>query len=208
MKKGLTDITFLLDRSGSMANHASDTIGGFNTFLKEQQDLEGEANFTLIQFAGVGESVLHATVSIKDQVRLDTTNYRATGGSTAYLDALGRAINETGKRLHSLRESHKPAKVVFVVMTDGLENASREFTKAGIKAMIEHQENVYNWQFVFMEGANIGVSAMRAYSYNTNSVGFAEAYVATSKNLRNYRSNLVTNMDFTEEDRKKQEQAK
>jgi len=216
MKKGLTDITFLLDRSGSMERNTADTIGGFNGFLKEQQELEGEATFTLIQFAGVGETVPYKTVNIKDQEKLNTTTYRATGSSTAYLDALGKAINDTGNRLHELRESQKPEKVVFVIMTDGLENASREFSKSTIREMIQHQEEKYNWQFVFMganfdavaEGGKFGINVNRAYTYNADSVGFAGAYGATSKNLSNYRNNLAVNMDFTDEDRKKQEQAK
>lgn len=216
MKKGFTEIVFLLDKSASMSGRTSDTIGGFNGFLKEQKEVEGEANITLVQFAGLGETVPYKTVNINEQEELTTETYRANGGSTAYLDALGKVINETGQRLHELRESQKPEKVVFVVMTDGLENASREFTREAIRSMIKHQEDKYSWQFVFMganfdavgEGQKFGINVMRAYSYNATSGGFAEAFGATSKNLRNYRSNLAVNMDFTEEDRKKQEQAK
>jgi hypothetical protein len=148
MKSDLTDITLVVDRSGSMQKIREDAEGGINAFLQEQAKLPGDALMTLVQFDTEYE-FLQRGLSIK-QVPAYTLVPR---GNTALLDAVGRAINETGERLAKMAEADRPGLVVFVIMTDGLENSSKEFTKAQVKQQIEEQQSKYNWQFTFL-GAN------------------------------------------------------
>jgi uncharacterized protein YegL len=214
MKKNYTDITLLLDRSGSMAGTKADTIGGVNTFIEDQKKEEGEAKFTLVQFATTART--DYTKDIKDVELLNQDTYQPTGASTAYLDALGKTINETGERLSALPDDERPEKVVVVVMTDGFENASREFRRGTIKEMIKHQEEKYNWQFVFMganmdavaEGSTFGVKSANAFTFVQDSAGLKSAYGALSSNLRSYRKGEVENMSFTPEQREEQEKDK
>lgn len=148
MRTDLTDITLVVDRSGSMQSVKEDAEGGINSFLESQAKETGDALVTLVQFDDVHEFVLRGVpVEEAGQYRLQPR------GMTALLDAVGRAITDTGRRLAAMPENERPGLVVFAVMTDGLENASREFTKSQIKEMIEHQKTVYNWQFSFL-GAN------------------------------------------------------
>ena len=214
MKKGYTDITFLLDRSGSMAGTKKETLTGYNEFLKEQKDVDGKATFTLVQFAT--NSMIEPTKNIQEVELLTNKTYSPTGSSTAYLDALGRAINETGRRLRSLSESERPEKVIVVVITDGFENSSKEFTKATINDMIKHQEQTYNWQFVFLganfdavtEGKALGMSVARAFTYTQNDEGLKNAYGALSANMSSFRVGTVENMNFKEEQREKKSTSK
>lgn len=148
MRSDLTDITLVIDRSGSMQSIRNDAQGGINAFIAGQNQTPGDVLVTLVQFDTEYE-FLHCGVPVGD-VPAYVLEPR---GSTALLDAVGRAINETGARLAKLPESERPGLVIFVVMTDGEENSSREFTKAQIKQMIEHQQNVFSWQFTFL-GAN------------------------------------------------------
>ncbi len=169
MKDNLTSINVVLDRSGSMASLTQDTIGGFNTFLKEQKTVPGEALFTLAQFDHEYELV-HDCVPIADVPELNTTSY-VPRGSTALLDALGRTILATGIKLAAMKEEDRPSKVIFVVLTDGQENHSKEHTHAKIMEMIKHQTDAYKWQFVYL-GANqdaIQAGSTMGFTYGTNS---------------------------------------
>jgi len=148
MQKDLTDIVVVLDRSGSMSSCRTDAEGGLNTFIEKQKAEPGRAVFTLVQFDNVYEFV-HRGIPI-DQVPRCVLEPR---GGTALLDAIGQAINETGERLRKLPEAERPGLVVFVIITDGGENASTEFSNERIRSMVEHQSQVYNWQFMFL-GAN------------------------------------------------------
>lgn len=145
----LTDLTVVIDRSGSMASCKADAENGMNRFIRQQQELPGECVFSLVQFDTEYEAV-HLAKSIRE-ITPDYVLIPRNG--TALLDSLGRAITETGVRLRDMPESNRPGLVVFVVITDGQENASKEFTRAKIKEMIEHQTNVYKWQFTFL-GSN------------------------------------------------------
>ena len=145
MRTDLTDITLVVDRSGSMDAIQGDAEGGVNTFITEQAKEPGEALLTLVQFDTEYE-FLHKGVPIGEVPRYELH----PRGATALLDAVGRAINETGERLAAMKEQDRPGLVIFVVMTDGLENSSKEFTKAQIKEMIERQQHDYNWQFTFL----------------------------------------------------------
>lgn len=194
MKTDLTDITMVLDRSGSMDAVKDDTIGGVNTFLDAQRTAPGHATFTLHQFDDVFETPIPAS-DVKKAPNLTSKTF-VPRGSTALFDAIGRAIGDTGSRLEKTSENDRAAKVVFVIVTDGQENASREFSESKIHEMIEHQKNVYSWEFVFI-GANqdaiasaqgIGISADHAINYAANTIGTQAVFSAAASNIRAYRS--------------------
>ncbi len=210
MRNDLTDITLVVDRSGSMASIRSDAEGGVNEFIRGQAEELGEAVLTLVQFDTEYDFV-HRGVPVGDvpQFKLRPR------GATALLDAVGRAINETGSRLAKLPEADRPGLVIFVVTTDGLENSSVEFTKAQIKQMIEHQQNAYNWQFTFL-GANqdafaeagaMGMDRGGAANYAPDKVRYA--YAATGSKVARMRkaraAGTTVSNDFTEEEREAME---
>lgn len=148
MRSDLTDITFVVDRSGSMEGIRDDAEGGVNSFVAEQAKAPGEALLTLVQFDTEYEFV-HKGTPIRDVGKFELH----PRGATALLDAVGRAVNETGERLARMAEADRPGLVIFVIVTDGQENSSREFSKQQVKEMIERQQNVYSWHFTFL-GAN------------------------------------------------------
>lgn len=214
MKKNHTDITILLDRSASMSGLTNTTIEGFNEFVNAQKEVEGTASLTVVQFAEPDKIQNFITAQdIKSVAPLTHETYVANGHYTAYLDAIGRTINETGERLHNLRISERPDKVIFVVLTDGLENASREFTRSAIRDMIKHQEEKYSWEFVFLganmdavaEGGSIGVTNGKSFTYTATAAGMSNAFKSVTANSVMYRSNVKSDMSFTDEDRKAQE---
>src|SRR5213593_4061464 len=168
--KDATHIAVLLDRSGSMADVKDETISGFNYFLKEQKSAGDNASFTLVQFDSESTDVVHEARPVRDVPDLNQDTYRPRG-STPLLDALGSTINSTGRTLAAIPEANRPDKVVFVVITDGQENASHQFTKARVKEMIDHQTGKYNWQFVYL-GANQDAFA------EAGAVGIAMAHAA------------------------------
>ena len=148
MRSDLTDITLVVDRSGSMEEVRTDAEACVNLFIAEQAKKSGEALLTLMQFDNECELV-HNGVPVSQ-----VPAYKLVpGGMTALLDATGRAINETGERLSNLNEQDRPGLVIFVVMTAGLDNASKDFSKGRIQKMIQHQTDVYSWRFEFL-GAN------------------------------------------------------
>ena len=176
MKKNLTEMVFILDRSGSMGHLVDDTIGGFNSMIEKQKKEIGEAFVTTILFDDRYE-VLHNHVDINDIVPITRKEYYALG-STALLDAIGKTINDIGYRLSETPEEERPEKVIFTIITDGYENASREFTKSKIKEMIEHQQSKYSWVFMFI-GANMD-AVSEASTYGINSA-FAATYTASAQ---------------------------
>jgi Mg-chelatase subunit ChlD len=190
--KDATHIVVLLDRSGSMGSVKDETISGFNYFLKEQKATGDNASFTLVQFDSESTDVVHEARPLRDVPDLNGDTYEPRG-STPLLDALGETINSTGRTLAAMPEPNRPDKVVFVVITDGEENASHKFKKSQVKEMIDHQTAKYNWQFVYL-GANqdafaeagaIGIA--RANAANYDSVYTGMAYASTSLNIANYR---------------------
>src|SRR5215213_866596 len=212
--KNKTDITIILDRSGSMESVKQDTIGGFNNFLGEQQKVEGEASLSLVQFDDQYE-VVYEDKDIVSADRLTEATFQPRG-STALFDAVGRTINSLGRRLAALAEEMRPDKVLLVIMTDGFENASQEFTAAKISEMINHQRSVYNWEFMFI-GANqdavlsareIGIQASAALTYAANSEGIGIAYSLAAKKIADFRlSNDKESLAFNDEDRERQNKA-
>lgn len=145
MRSDLTDITLVVDRSGSMEEIREDAQGGINAFLARQAAEPGEVLLTLVQFDTEYE-LLHRGAPIGDVPSYELV----PRGMTALLDAVGRAINETGERLAAMPEAERPGLVVFAVVTDGQENSSKELTLARVKEMIERQQSVYQWQFTFL----------------------------------------------------------
>ncbi len=213
MKNGYSDITVVLDRSGSMACLVDEVIGAFNTFVDEQQQVAGQASFSLVQFDDRYEVYLDA-VDLAKVGRLDRTTY-VPRGMTALYDAVGRAIVATGTRLAALDEADRPDKVVFLIQTDGMENASREFDAATLQDMIRHQQDKYAWEFVFL-GANIdagsvaeeiGIARDKALQYANNADGTRAAFAAVSDNLAGFRRGDRQHMAYAEEDREAQRKA-
>lgn len=152
MKKGLTHIIFVVDRSGSMSGIANDMIGGYNTFIEEQKKTPGECFVSFYQFDDIYEMVMER-VKLSDVPPLTKDTYRPRN-STALYDALGKTINEYGVYLNGLKEEDKPERILFVTITDGLNNASREFNLTQVREMIKVQTETYSWDFVFL-GSNI-----------------------------------------------------
>jgi len=151
MKNDLCELIVIVDKSGSMYNVINDTIGGFNTFLDVHQKLQGEAKLTLVLF-DTTYKVVHNGLDIQKVPKLDNSSYD-TGGMTALLDAVGKTIDEVGKRLSETSEEERPQKVIFMIITDGEENSSKEYDLQQIKEKTKHQQDVYKWDFIFM-GAN------------------------------------------------------
>ena len=213
MKNGYSDITVVLDRSGSMACLVDEVIGAFNTFVDEQQQVAGQASFSLVQFDDRYEVYLDA-VDLAKVGRLDRTTF-VPRGMTALYDAVGRAIVATGTRLAALDEAERPDKVVFLIQTDGEENASHEYDAATLQAMIRHQQDKYAWEFVFL-GANIdagsvaeeiGIARDKALQYANNADGTRAAFAAVSDNLAGFRRGDRQHMAYAEEDREAQRKA-
>lgn len=176
MKDNLTEIVAILDASGSMGGFVDDTIGGFNAFLEQQKTLDGEANITVTTFESNNpHKVIYDGINIKDCVGLNTSNY-VIGATTPLYDAIGHTITSVGKRLSETPEDERPSKVLFLISTDGMENASTDYNQEKVKTMIEHQKTNYNWEFVFT-AANIdtfsvstgmGISGNMSMTYDQN----------------------------------------
>jgi hypothetical protein len=209
-----TDITIILDRSGSMESVAGDTIGGFNRFVQDQKGGHGDAALTLVQFDDRYETV-YAGVPIERAQALTAETF-VPRGSTALLDAIGRTIDETGRRLAAIREPDRPEQVIMVIITDGYENASRHYPSHRISEMIAHQSDVYNWQFVYI-GANqdaiataaaMGVDAGSALTYAPSAAGTEQAFASISRRTalkRLMKDRLTKEQFFEEADRAAQE---
>lgn len=182
MRENLTEMVFVLDRSGSMSGLAADTIGGFNELIEKQKKIEGDAYVTTVLFDHEYE-VLHDHVALGEVAPLTDKEYFARG-STALLDAVGRTINAVGARLAAAPEEERPEHVVFVITTDGMENSSREYTAQRVRGMIEHQQQKYSWQFVFLganmdavsEARNLGISAKYAADFTPSHSGVRKMY--------------------------------
>ena len=182
MKKNLTELVMILDRSGSMGGLESDTIGGYNSMLKKQGETEGEVLVSTVLFDDRSE-VLFDRVPLEELPQMTDKEYYVRG-CTALLDAVGEAIRHIGNVHKYAREEDRPEKTIFVITTDGLENASREYSYERVKRMVERQKEKYGWEFLFL-GANIdaietagkfGISADRAANYHSDHIGTALNY--------------------------------
>ena len=194
MRKGLTEIVFILDRSGSMSGLEADTIGGFNSLIQKQKKEEGEAYISTVLFDDECE-VLHDRVSL-EQIQPMTDKEYFVRGCTALLDAMGGAIRHIGNVHKYAREEDRPEKTLFIITTDGQENSSSQYTYEKVKRMVEHQKEKYGWEFLFL-GANIdavqeagrfGIKADRAVNYHCDSEGTEVNYKALSRAVSTLRT--------------------
>lgn len=161
-KSRKTEIVIILDRSGSMNTMVSDMEPNLKSFLKEQKAQDGVCKITLYKFDNVVEKVLeNQDISLVDEIKIEPR------GSTALYDAVGRAINEVGTRLDKTKKSERPDLVITLIITDGYENSSREFSGAKVKEMVKHQEEKYKWEFVFL-GAGLPENVGEGYGFDTN----------------------------------------
>ena len=186
MKKNLTELVFILDRSGSMAGLEDDTIGGFNAMIEKQKQEAGEAYVSTVLFDNVSE-VVHDRVSLQNVEPMTRERYYVRG-CTALLDAVGKAIHHIGNVHKYAREEDRPEKTLFVITTDGMENASRQYTYDKVRAMIQRQKEKYGWEFIFLganidaakEAARFGIDEDRAANYHADQKGTAVIYEAMS----------------------------
>ena len=194
MKKNLTELVFILDRSGSMAGLEKDTIGGFNAMIETQRAEAGETVISTVLFDNTCE-VIHDRVKLEDIPRMTEKDYYVRG-CTALLDAVGGAIHHIGNVHKYAREEDRPEKTLFVITTDGMENASRRYTYDRVREMITRQKDRYGWEFLFLganidaarEAARFGIDADRAANYHADTVGTAVVYEAVSEAVCNVRA--------------------
>lgn len=193
MKKNLTEIIFILDRSGSMSGLESDTVGGFNAMIEKQKKEEGEALISTVLFDNESK-VLHDRVEVQKIERMTEKDY-SPGGCTALLDAIGGAIRHIGNIHKYARHEDVPERTIFVITTDGMENASRYYTAEEVKRMIARQKERYGWEFLFL-GANIdavetarafGIGEDRAVNYHADAQGTQLNYEVVGAAIRRFR---------------------
>ena len=193
MKKNLTEIVFILDRSGSMAGLEGDTIGGFNAMIEKQKQEPGEAIISTVLFDTERE-VIHDRVDIQEIAPMTRKEYYVRG-CTALLDAVGYAIHHIGNVHKYAREEDRPEKTLFVITTDGMENASHRYSYERLKAMIERQKAHYGWEFLFLganidatrEAARFGIGADRAANYHADSKGTNVIYETVNEAITQVR---------------------
>ena len=194
MKKGLTEMVFILDRSGSMSGLEADTIGGFNSMIERQKKEEGEALVSTVLFSD-GSEVIHDRLDLR-KIEPMTDKQYYVHGCTALIDAIGDAIHHIGNVHKYARTEDRPEHTIFIITTDGMENASRRYTSDRVKAMVQRQKDKYGWEFLFL-GANIdavetaarfGISEDRAVDFVSDSAGQQLNYAEISEAVRTVRS--------------------
>ena len=191
MKQNLTELVFILDKSGSMTGLEKDTIGGFNSMLEKQKKVDGGCRVTTVLFDNRYE-LLHDRIDLQAVQPLTDKDYEP-GGSTALLDAIGRTIHKIGAVQRHTAGAYRASHVLFVIITDGEENSSREYTGRKIKEMIERQKSEYGWEFVFL-GANIDAVA------EADSLGISKDNAVKYRNSASgVRSNYEAVVEFTQE---------
>lgn len=205
MKKDMTELVFILDRSGSMGGLETDTIGGFNSMLKKQKKEKGHVVVTTVLFDDRYE-LLHDRINIKGVDKMTEEDYFVRG-STALLDAVGRTIGKINQVQNKTSVKAKADKVMFVIITDGLENASHEFTAPGIKKLITKCQKKQGWEFIFL-GANIdavktaatyGIAEERAANYHADSAGTALNFQVVNAAVADFRKGKKLDRSWKEE---------
>ncbi len=207
MKKDLTEIVFILDRSGSMSGLERDTVGGFNSLIDKERNQEGEAVVSTVLFSDFS-TVIHNRMKIGD-VPVMTEKEYFVGGSTALIDAVGDAVTHIIEVQRALREEERPEKTMFVIITDGMENASRRWSTGAVKALIEKEKREYGWEFIFL-GANIdsvrtaggiGIDASHTADYRADGEGTRRSYSSVSRAVRSVRTRRPFDKSWSEESR-------
>ena len=202
MNKNLTEMVFILDKSGSMAGLEADTIGGFNGMIERQKREDGEALVSTVLFSNAS-TVIHDRVDIRKIEPLNDRQYRV-GGGTALIDAIGGAIHHMGNVHKYAREEDRPAHTIFVITTDGMENASRHYTSDQVKAMVDRQKARYGWEFLFL-GANIdavetathfGIGKDRAVTFRNDARGQAVNFATVSAAVASVRADAKLSPDW------------
>lgn len=188
----LVEVVVIVDRSGSMSAMRDEAIGGFNDFLQQQKELPGRANFTLVLFDHEYELYLDG-VDLQAVRPLNSDTY-VPRGTTALLDAIGRTIDDVGRRLAATPEAERPSKVIVCILTDGLENASKDYSKSRVAEMVKHQESKYAWEFIFLAA---GLGAMQsaqmvdmqrvAHAVPADGAGMQEAFAVYSSRVSDAR---------------------
>lgn len=205
MKQDLTELVFILDKSGSMAGLESDTIGGYNALLKKQQSTPGDATVTTVLFDD-NDELLHDRINIRGVAPI-TENEYFVGGCTALLDAIGRTIRKIAQAQKHTAEAERAARVLFVITTDGMENASREYTFPAIRQLIGQQKERYGWEFIFL-GANmdaiatavsVGIDADRAVNYKADSRGTQLNYAVMNDVVSEFRASKKISKNWKEQ---------
>ena len=202
MKKNLTEMVFILDRSGSMAGLEKDTIGGFNSMIERQKKEEGEALVSTVLFAN-RSTVIHDRVDIRKVEPLTERQY-FVGGCTALIDAIGGAIHHIGNVHKYAREEDVPEHTIFIITTDGMENASHRYSSDEVKAMVKRQKEKYGWEFLFL-GANIdavetaarmGIGQDRAVNFHNDEIGVKLNYQALGEAVCSVRRSAPLGADW------------
>jgi hypothetical protein len=191
MKKNLCEIVVILDESGSMESCKTDTKSGVNLFLNNQKRINGEANVTLVKFSDYYK-IINDSVPLDQIVYLDENNY-TPASTTALLDAVGKTMYSIGRRLADTPEADRPEKVIFAIITDGYENASREFSRKQIFDMVSHQKEKYSWEFIFL-GANIDAWGMEigiTMNVNIQKDDFQRSFKGLSHHILRYRMEKI-----------------
>ena len=205
MKNNITELVFIIDRSGSMAGLEGDTIGGFNSMIEKQKRQDGGCYVSTVLFDDESE-VLHDRIKLADIPKMTEDDY-CVRGCTALIDALGGAIHHIGNIHKYARNEDVPEHTMFVVITDGQENASHRYTSEQVKRMIERQKEKYGWEFLFI-GANIdavetakryGIGKDRAVNYNADGAGTQILYESVAKAVCNVRSSAPLKEDWSKD---------
>lgn len=205
MKNNITELVFIIDRSGSMSGLESDTIGGFNAMIEKQKKQHDGCYVSTVLFDDISE-VLHDRVKLGDIQKMTDNDY-TVGGCTALIDAIGGAIHHIGNIHKYARPEDVPEHTMFVITTDGMENASHSYSSEQVKKMIERQKEKYGWEFLFI-GANIdavetaaryGISKDRAVNYNADGEGTHIIYDTVAKAVCNVRMSAPLSADWSED---------
>ena len=203
MKKNLTELVFILDKSGSMSGMEADSVGGFNTMIEKQKKLEGEALVSTVLFSN-DSMVLHDRVPLEKIEPMQVSSYEV-GGCTALYDAIGDAIHHIGNVHKYAREEDVPEHTIFLITTDGMENASRRYSSRKVKEMIRHEEEKYGWEFLFVAAnidaaetaEHIGIRAERAANYRQTSKGTRKLFDCVSDAVCCMRSSTSLDADWS-----------
>ena len=205
MNKDLTEIVFILDRSGSMAGLEDDTIGGFNAMVEKQKKEPGEALLSAVLFSDASE-VIYDRAAIRSVEPMTDRQYRV-GGCTALLDAIGGAVHHIANVHRYAREEDRPGKTIFVITTDGMENASRRYHYADVQKMVKHEQEQHGWEFLFL-GANMdaisaarsfGIRSDRAVRYECDDAGTALNFAVVSQTIAKARKGGAIEADWCAE---------